>query len=328
MTVTKTRFQPVRSSTTGFTLVELLVVVAIIGTLAGLLLPAVQSAREAMRRTACGNNIKQIATALHNYHDARRTFPCGQKVPTAYYEYIAGGYGNDRSIPYKKDRRCWMLEITPFIELTDVYTEVMRDVVQLNTKWPFETSAGGRKYPVFMCGSDPNAGKISRYWGDLSSRGFCGNYLACASSGTFGPDGGGTKLDGILYSLSKTKASDVTDGLSKTALLAECIAVPEPATGMDCRGAYFNAVYTETLFSTQNPPNTSVPDGLNYVTNWPPLAPTGSTSYVQYTRSMHTDGANMAMADGAVRFVANMVNAAIWKATGSRNGNDDLSALD
>jgi prepilin-type N-terminal cleavage/methylation domain-containing protein len=72
-----------RNRRTGFTLVELLVVIAIIGTLVGLLLPAVQAARESARRSSCQNNLKQIGVALHNYHDATRGFPKGNRCTTS-----------------------------------------------------------------------------------------------------------------------------------------------------------------------------------------------------------------------------------------------------
>ena len=310
----------------GFTLVELLAVIAIIGTLVGLLLPAVQVAREAARRSACTNNVKQIATALHTYHDARKTFPFGQIVPWNFLKYPDGTFGNDYSKTYTKDRRCWMLEITPYLEQTEVYNQVMT-AVTLNNAWPYQITAASGKYATLMCASDPNAGKIARHT-DNTTRGFCGNYLACASSGTFGSDGSGTTLDGIFYALSKTKASDVTDGLSKTALLAECIVVPETGS-LDLRGGYFNAAIAETLFSTLNTPNTTVADQLNFARDWRPLAPRLQTQpWVQYTRSMHTDGVNIAMTDGSVRFVTNMVNAAIWKACGSRSGGESLGDLE
>ena len=297
----------------------------IIGILVGLLLPAVQAAREAMRLSSCANNERQIAIALQNFHDANRVFPFGMVTPIGALAYKDGTYGFSYSTPYYTDRRCWMLMVCPYMELTEVYTEIMKGVT-LNNGWPFDFPSCNRKYPAFMCPTDPNAGKINYTGG--SSRGFCGNYLACAASGTFGGSGAGTSLDGIFYALSKTKISDVTDGLSKTALLGECVVVPSSVASIDTRGGYFNCNYGETWFSTKYQPNTSIGDGMAVITNWPPMAPNGSSPYVLYTRSWHSGGVNVAMADGSVKFVTNIVDAAVWTAAGSRAGGESLRSLE
>jgi prepilin-type N-terminal cleavage/methylation domain-containing protein/prepilin-type processing-associated H-X9-DG protein len=320
-----------RNHAEGFTLVELLAVIAIIGTLVGLLLPAVQTARESARRSSCANNIKQIAIGMHGHHDAMRAFPFGQSVPKLWHAQPDGTYGPSTTNA-KKDRRCWMLMICPYMEMTGVYSQVMT-ALTLNNTMPYSLSTASQMHSSFMCPTDQNAGKISHYQkanrpGPEWRRGFCGNYLAAASSGSFGGDGAGTNLDGIFYALSKTKSSDVTDGLSKTVMAAENVVVPDPPTGIDSRGGYFNAFSGEILFSTLRTPNTSVGDSLYEQFHWPPKAPTGSARYVQYTRSWHPNGVNVAMADGAVRFVTDLVNAAVWTAAGSRNGGENRGGLE
>jgi len=324
---------PATKQARGFTLVELLVVVFIIGLLVGLLLPAVQAAREAMRRSACADNIRQISLAVHNYHDANKKFPLGQQVPLYHLEFPGGTSSETWAANVLTDRRCWMHLICPFMELTNVYDQIMTSVT-LNNAWPFQLSVGTARYPAFMCPSDSNAGKISYYDqstnGKTSTRGFCGNYLACASSGSFGDSGGGRDLNGLFFVKSKVKISDVTDGLSKTVMLAEGVVAPDPLSSIDLRGGYFNTQNGEPLVSTLYPPNTSMGDGwYGFFSNWSPKAPTGGTSrFVQYTRSWHTAGVNVAMADGSVRFVTDFVNAAIWTAAGTRAGNDTTGDLE
>jgi len=101
----------------GFTLVELLVVIAIIGILVALLLPAVQAAREAARRTQCVNNLKQIGLGLHNHHDTRGFFPPGTSQSQAPFETgPAGGWGTN-----------WMVYILPFVEQAPLWDQLLKN---------------------------------------------------------------------------------------------------------------------------------------------------------------------------------------------------------
>jgi prepilin-type N-terminal cleavage/methylation domain-containing protein len=106
----------------GFTIVELLVVIAIIGVLVGLLLPAIQSAREAGRRSACANNIKQLALGLHSYHDVHNI------LPSAENKYTAAGYWQ---VPFKT----WFVDIMPYIEMADA-SRILRPAVRATNTLP------------------------------------------------------------------------------------------------------------------------------------------------------------------------------------------------
>ena len=127
----------------GFTLVELLVVIAIIAILIALLLPAVQAAREAARRTQCMNNFKQIGIALHNYHSARSKFPMGELyVHTAWNplkldQYYAKGWGV-RILPYMEQ-----------LELSNLYSvEYLASMVLIRLIWGLTGSRFFNAHPI------------------------------------------------------------------------------------------------------------------------------------------------------------------------------------
>lgn len=117
----------------GFTLVELLVVIAIIGILIALLLPAVQAAREAARRTQCANNLKQLALASHNYHDTRKKFPPG-------YSGLADGYwaGN----PWVVQHTGLIPHLLPYMEQSNIY-EMVTDSNYFNVNIALARQLGG-----------------------------------------------------------------------------------------------------------------------------------------------------------------------------------------
>src|SRR5690606_38053277 len=125
-----------------FTLVELLVVIAIIGVLVSLLLPAVQAAREAARRTQCSNNMKQLGLALHNYHDTHGRFP-----PQAIYGPGAPPY----TLPY---HHTWMVMILPFIEQQPLYDAIDKRLPIFPQLLPTGQPIRSAQVAAFRCPSD------------------------------------------------------------------------------------------------------------------------------------------------------------------------------
>jgi prepilin-type N-terminal cleavage/methylation domain-containing protein len=125
----------------GFTLVELLVVIAIIGILVALLLPAIQSAREASRRSACGNNLKQLGVALHNYENTYKALPI---------HYGQGG--NAAGTPYNNTNggRSWFVAILPYIEQQALYDQITPGPLTD----PANTTVAATKLPALLCPSD------------------------------------------------------------------------------------------------------------------------------------------------------------------------------
>ena len=304
----------------GFTLIELLVVIAIIAILIGLLLPAVQKVRAAAARMKCSSNMKQVALALHNYHDARGTFPHGT------YNLIDGTGWTPAPYNGTQDRRCWLHDILPYIEQDNLYG---RFETHMRTGASALAFTGGYEtvLPTMMCPSDPTSPKTQTYWGGTAgqpTQGFSGNYAVNAGNGYFETNGG-QNLNGVFFALSRVRMTDIGDGTSSTAFVSELILSPD-TNGHDIRGRYWNPAHSGgVVFSTRLPPNNLVPDQMNWCQATPvrgaPCTWTGTAMFVS-VRSYHINGVNLALADASVRFVPNSVNPNTFAALGSRNGGE------
>jgi prepilin-type N-terminal cleavage/methylation domain-containing protein len=322
----------------GFTLVELLVVIAIIGILVAMLLPAVQSAREAARRLQCSTRMREVALAMHQHHNTYKYFPHGT------YNYIDGtfytpppygtddGKGNTGPGPHRMDRRCWMQDVLPFLEQRSLYDEFKK---QMDTGG---TALGFQKHDtvitVLMCPSDPTSPKLHTFWGGSGTptQGFSGNVIANAGSDYFRrtQDVDSGNLDGVFFAVSKVRIDDIRDGTTNTALLSELILSPD-TDSHDIRGRYHNPAHGGVLFSTRLPPNNMVPDRLNWCANNPvPRAPCIwiETDMFVSVRSYHTGGVNLALADASVRFISDSIEPDLFKAMGSRAGGEIISLPD
>lgn len=312
---------PARVVGRGFTLVELLVVIAIIGILIALLLPAVQAAREAARRSQCTNNLMQLGTACFNYEDANKVLPMGT------IDQISADIGSN-------DRRNWLYFILPFMEEEAIYENWIAWRAGGGTApWWYEPNRMVI-LPSYYCPSDPLSPKTKTHedLGPGSDQGFHSNYVGCSGSTVFNAGGSlGDTLNGIFYYKHATQLRRITDGTANTIMTSEILvalddsAAGAAAYGHDVRGRMWNpANQGSILFSTLWPPNTTVSDVLNYCQNSNPQAPciSSTTNIVLFARSNHPGGVNAGLADGSVQFIADTIDVNVFRALGTRAGGE------
>ena len=297
--------RPSRRLRPGFTLVELLVVIAIIGILVALLLPAIQAAREAARRSQCGNNLKQIGVALQNYHD---TFKCFPPLEVHFVPFLQGNNNN-----WGECVGNWQLLILPFIEEKAAY-----ETIDFRQGWNYQSlpavdnyAALRRIYKTYKCPSNPiydwqtGAGfdsQISHYFGVFGSADPPGGRARQQWA-----IGNTTNLTGrgIMYYNSATRMGEIIDGTSSTLIVSEvrgftpaASATGITATPTDGRGMRWE-IGTGTFLQ---PINSA--DGYNcFVTcRW------------EVPASFHPGGTQVVLADGSTRFIGQDIdyNTFLW----------------
>jgi prepilin-type N-terminal cleavage/methylation domain-containing protein/prepilin-type processing-associated H-X9-DG protein len=308
-----------KNSRRGFTLVELLVVIAIIGILVALLLPAIQAAREAARRTQCLNHLKQWGIAMHLYHDTKKLLPHGSR---------------------NNPRQTWTQYLWPYIEETAL-------VAQNDIKQPFYNPPGtvhntlngltGRYVAMYYCPSDLG-NSSDQTVGQYQRR--RGNYVVNWGNSRYGRDERNatetppvspstapfSHIKGNRAEPRDRSLGDLADGTSSTLLMSELLRAWSPQDN-DWRGDIHNddGVFR---FHTTLTPNTSAPDVIE--SGW--FQPTGDptmpavagagNNQVTAARSRHPGGVNVVMCDSSVRFVSDSIAFDAWQAMGSGSGEE------
>lgn len=305
-------------SSTGFTLIELLVVIAIIGVLVALLLPAVQSAREASNRAKCQSNLKQLGLAAQQYHDIFNSFPSGWYCQAPIYD-ASGNLLTDincqtPSTPYTTYMWGLLPSLFGKLEQTNLYNELNLNLPPTN----FENSTAIRRtLDVFVCPSNrrpvttTQTGSTQQI-GPSDYRGNMASGMVLPGANTNCPTQDPTNIyccyydNGVTYQNSTVNMADITDGSSNTLLIGETLTGTWSIATSCC-------VRTNTDRTINQP---IVIQGANGQ----------MTSYYTYWMSKHPNQVNFVNCDGSVRPVNQTINKLVLNKLATRNGGEAISA--
>ncbi len=301
----------------GFTLIEVLVVVGIIGLLVALTIPAVQAARESARRSACANNLRQIGIAVSSYEGAVGCLPLGRRLSED-PRYSEPGI---LCSPWIIDRG-FLVEILPYADQTVLYNGINSSVAILagENSTIFEASIG-----IYACPSDPDSGVPRNAYvlrnlhiglGDWPSLVSSTSYAGC--QGVFTRAALPTRAlgcavrpqdaanaNGTITDIAPITAASVTDGLSQTMFAAEkAITTLQPLDQywpggyFEQNGWWFSGDWGNSLMTAYYPPNA-----------WKTISPLAPHAWAWSASSLHPGGVQVLMGDGAARFVRESINA-------------------